>query len=232
MILHITWASPLSISFLTQLVILPLPLMALPATPSQRNAQTLKSLSKKHSTYFLAAIHSRFLASLVRQMPRYRCCLQHVHFYTYKVSFIFIFIFLYSTSYIFIESLHHRMAWVGRDFKAHLVSTLLPWARLLSTPSNLALNASGDKASTASLSILCQCLTTLSGRNFLHISHLNLPSFSLKSLPLVLSLSDCVKSCFPSCILVHLKCQKAVVMSPRNFLFSRLNRSNSFNFSS
>ncbi|KAK4827794.1 hypothetical protein QYF61_021747 [Mycteria americana] len=59
---------------------------------------------------------------------------------------------------------------------------------LLKTPSNLALNNSRDGASTTSLGNLFQCLTTLIVKNFFPISNLNLPSFSLKPLPLVLSL--------------------------------------------
>ena len=50
------------------------------------------------------------------------------------------------------------MAWVGRKLKDHPVPTLLPWAGLPDTksdqiraPSNLALNASRDGTSTASL---------------------------------------------------------------------------------
>ena len=40
---------------------------------------------------------------------------------------------------------------------------------------------------TTSLYNLCHCLTTLYGKNFFLISNLNLPSFSLKPFPLVLS---------------------------------------------
>jgi len=50
-----------------------------------------------------------------------------------------------------------------------------------------ALNTSRDRASTASLDSLCQCLTTRSVRNFFLISNLNLPYFSLKPSSLVLS---------------------------------------------
>lgn len=53
---------------------------------------------------------------------------------------------------------------------------------------NLALNTSSNEISTASLGNLFQCLTTLIVENFFLMSDLNLPSFSLKPLPLVLSL--------------------------------------------
>ncbi|KAK4829842.1 hypothetical protein QYF61_006852 [Mycteria americana] len=54
--------------------------------------------------------------------------------------------------------------------------------------SNLTLNVSRDGASITSLGNLFQCFTTLIAKKFLpYISSLNLPSFSLKQLPLVLS---------------------------------------------
>jgi len=51
---------------------------------------------------------------------------------------------------------------------------------------NLAWNVPRDGASTTSLGNLGQGLTTLTVKNFFPISSLNLPSFSLKLLPLVL----------------------------------------------
>ena len=61
--------------------------------------------------------------------------------------------------------------------------------RLPRATSSLALNASRDGASTASLGNLFQCVTTLCLKNFLLISNLNLPCLSLRPLLLVLSLS-------------------------------------------
>jgi len=55
--------------------------------------------------------------------------------------------------------------------------------RLLRAPSNLMLKVSRDGASTMSLGNLFQCFTV---KNFFIISSLNLPSISLKPLPLVL----------------------------------------------
>ena len=52
--------------------------------------------------------------------------------------------------------------------------------RLLQAPSILALDTAREGAATASLGNLCQCLTTLTVKNFFLISNLNLPSFSLK----------------------------------------------------
>jgi len=69
---------------------------------------------------------------------------------------------------------------------------------LLRAPSNLALNTAREGAATASLGNLFQSLTTLTVKNFFLISHLNLPSFSSKPFPLVLSLQTLVKSRSPS----------------------------------
>jgi len=69
--------------------------------------------------------------------------------------------------------------------------------RLLRAPSNLALNPAREGAVTASLGNLGQCFTNLMVKNFFLISHLNLPSFSLKPFPLVLSLHTPVKSGTP-----------------------------------
>ena len=60
--------------------------------------------------------------------------------------------------------------------------------KLLKAPPNLALNTSREGESTASLGNLCQCLTTIMVKNFFLIPKLNLPSFILKPLTLVLSL--------------------------------------------
>jgi len=58
--------------------------------------------------------------------------------------------------------------------------------RLPRATSSLALNASTDGASTASLDNLFQCVTTLWVKNFLLISNRNLPCLSLKPFPFVL----------------------------------------------
>jgi len=69
--------------------------------------------------------------------------------------------------------------------------------RLLQAPSNLALNTAREGAATASLGNLGRGLTTLIITNFCLISTLNLPSFSLKSLALVLSPHALVKRPYP-----------------------------------
>ena len=66
--------------------------------------------------------------------------------------------------------------------------------RLVRAPFSLALNASREGASTTSLGNLFQCLTTLTVQNFFLISSLNLPSSSLKLVPLVLLLHALIKS--------------------------------------
>jgi len=83
------------------------------------------------------------------------------------------------------------MVWVGRDLKDHLVPTppamsrdIFHQTRVLRAPSNLALSTAREGAATVSLGNLCQCFTTLMGKNFFLISHLNLPSFSLEPFPL------------------------------------------------
>jgi len=70
--------------------------------------------------------------------------------------------------------------------------------RLLKAPSNLALNIAREGAATASLGNLGQGLTTLMVKNFFLTSNINLPSFSLKLSPLVLSLYALVKSPSPA----------------------------------
>jgi len=68
--------------------------------------------------------------------------------------------------------------------------------RLLEAPFNLTLNTSREGAATASLGN--QGLTTLIVKNFFLRSDPNLPSFSLKPLPLILSLYFLIKSPSPS----------------------------------
>ena len=72
------------------------------------------------------------------------------------------------------------------------------YTRLLKARSNLALNIAREGAATASLGNLCQGLTALTVQNFFLVSSLNLPSFSLKSFPLVPSLHALVKSPSPA----------------------------------
>jgi len=72
--------------------------------------------------------------------------------------------------------------------------------RVLQAPSNLALDTAREGAATASLDSLGQCLTTLTLKNFFLISNLNLPFFSSKLSPLVLSphmIDEHVHSTFP-----------------------------------
>ncbi|KAK4810366.1 hypothetical protein QYF61_019285 [Mycteria americana] len=69
------------------------------------------------------------------------------------------------------------------------------YIRLLGALSSLSLNVSRDGAPTTSRGNLFQCFTTLIVKKFFLISTLNLPSFSLKPLPLVLSQQALLKSC-------------------------------------
>jgi len=63
----------------------------------------------------------------------------------------------------------------------------------LRAPFSLTLNVSRDGTSTTSLGSAFQCLTTLIVKNFF-MSSLNLPSFSLKSLPLAVLQQALLKS--------------------------------------
>jgi len=65
--------------------------------------------------------------------------------------------------------------------------------RVLPASSNLRLSPAKEGAATAPLGSLGQGLTALRGKNFFLVSNLNPPSFSLKPLPLVLSLHSLVK---------------------------------------
>ena len=69
---------------------------------------------------------------------------------------------------------------------------------LLKAPSNLGLNTTREGAATTSLGNLGQGLTALTVKTFFLTSNLNLPSLSLKPLPLVLSLQALVKSPSPA----------------------------------
>ena len=86
------------------------------------------------------------------------------------------------------------MVWVGRDLTDHLLPppTLgkdpFPQPRVLRAPSSLALNPAREGAATAPLGSLDQGLATLRGKSL----------FSLKPLPLVLSLHALVRSPSPA----------------------------------
>lgn len=77
--------------------------------------------------------------------------------------------------YISLRTVLHRMIWVGKDLKEHLIPIPLPW--LFKAPSRLALNTVREGAPPASLGKLFRCFTTLTLKDFFHISNLNFPSF-------------------------------------------------------
>jgi len=104
--------------------------------------------------------------------------------------------------------------------------------RVLRALSNLVLNVSRDGASTTSLGNPFQCFTTLIVKNFFLLSSPNLPCFSLKPSPLVLSLLSLLKRLSPSFPSAPFKHWKAAIRSPRSLLFSRLNKPNSLSLSS
>ena len=119
-----------------------------------------------------------------------------------------------------LSSYNHRI--IERFIEDHVVLTpavgrdTFHQIRLLKAWSNLALNTSSEGASTASLGNLC--FTTLKVKNLFLISNLNLPSFSLKTLPLVLSLHALVKSPSPSFLEAPLMYWKAAIRSSQSLL--------------
>jgi len=74
---------------------------------------------------------------------------------------------------------------MGRD--------LFDQLRVLRAPCSVALNSARERTATTSLGNLGQDLTTLMVKNFFLISNLNLPCFSLKPSPFVLSLQALVQ---------------------------------------
>lgn len=100
------------------------------------------------------------------------------------------------------ESWNHSTIYFGRDIQRQSSPTpsfLRRWhhplIRLVKAPSNLILNSSRNAQSTISLGNLFQCLPTLI-KNFFRTFSLNLPSFILKLLLLIVSLEALVKSLF------------------------------------
>ena len=130
------------------------------------------------------------------------------------------------------------MVWVGRDLKDHLVPTPLPWAGTPSTRPGCSKShpawpwtLPGRGQPQLRWDNLFQCLTSLIVKNFFLISSLNLPSFTLKTLPLVLSLQALVKSPSPAFLQAPLRYWKAALRSLHSLLFSRLNSPNSLRLS-
>jgi len=102
---------------------------------------------------------------------------------------------------------HHRMTeWFGLEGTLLIIQFQhschrqghLPLDQVAQSPVQPALNTAREGAATASLGNLCQGLTTLIVKNFFLISNLNLPSFSLKPLSLVLSCHALVESPSPA----------------------------------
>jgi len=91
------------------------------------------------------------------------------------------------------------------------------YIRLLKAPSQLTLNSSKEAASKTSLGILFQWFTTRIVKNFFLLSNLNLPSFTLKPLPLVLSLQVPLKSLSPFFLWVSLSTERLRKGVPRVF---------------
>ena len=123
--------------------------------------------------------------------------------YMYQTNTAFCRFLVFSVTYNNLtanEKLHNHgiIEWLGLNdhqvqIPCHSSATILQiwyWTRLPRAPSNLALNTSRDGASTPSLGSLFQHLSTVSVKNFLLISRLDLPSLNLKPFPLVLYKKD------------------------------------------
>jgi len=102
------------------------------------------------------------------------------------------------------------MVWVGKDLKGHLIPTPLHGQghllldQVAQSPIQPGLeHFQGGGAFTASLGNLFKYLTSLMVKNFILISNLDITCFSLKPLPLVLSLHALVKSPSPAFLLPH-----------------------------
>ena len=116
------------------------------------------------------------------------------------------------------------MAWVEKDHNNHLVST----------PCYVQGRQPADQAAQSHIqpgleclqgwgihSLLgqpVQCVTTLWVKNFLLISILNLPCFSFKPFPLVLSLSTLVNSRSPCCLYALMGTADSIQALCRNLL--------------
>jgi len=97
------------------------------------------------------------------------------------------------------------------NFKGHLVQSPCneqghrQLDQVSQSPIQPDLECSRDGALTTSSGNQCQCFTTLIVKNFFLMSSLNLPSLSLKPLPLVLLLQALLKSLSSSFLQVPLK---------------------------
>ena len=144
--------------------------------------------------------------------------------------------------YVSLCVFHRIIEWLGFEvnLKDHLVPTSLPWA---GTPSTRPSCSKPHPAwpwtllGTGHLQLLWATCSSVSPppfilKNFFLISGLNLPSFSLKPLPLVLSLHALVKSSSPAFLQAPSRYRKAAVRSPQSLLFCRLNSPNSLSRSS
>jgi len=126
---------------------------------------------------------------------------------------------------------HRNTDWVGWEgtFKCHpaqppaMGRDIFNQSRVLRAPSNLAWNGSRDGASPTNLGNLGQGFTTFLMKNLFLMSSLNLPPFSLKPSPLVLSQQALLRSLSPSFLQAPIKYWKAIITRPRSLLFSRLN---------
>lgn len=98
-------------------------------------------------------------------------------------------------------SQNHRTVWLEGTFK-DLCNEQgnLQLDPVAQCPSNLTLSLSKDGASTTSLCNLFQCVTTCIIKELFPISSVNLQSFSLKRLPLVLSQKSLLKIIWSSSI--------------------------------
>ena len=127
------------------------------------------------------------------------------------------------------------MFWVGRDFKNYLVPTPCHGQRYPPIRSCCSKHHpvwAWTPLSTTCLGNLFEYLTTLTVKNLFLISNLNLLSFSLKPIPLVLSPHSLITSTSSSFLQAPFKYWKATKRCPQSLLFSTLNNPNSLSLSS
>lgn len=91
----------------------------------------------------------------------------------------------------------------------------------------MAFNTSRDDASTTALGSIFQFVTTLIVKDFFLTSYLNLPSFTLKPFPLLLSLHALVITPYPALLQPPLGTGRFLLRFLQSLPFSKLNNPNS-----
>ena len=132
----------------------------------------------------------------------------------------------------------HRTVCVAKKLIDHLVALPchgqghLPLDQVAQRPIQPGLEHFQRGASTAFLGNLFQCPTAPIMKIFFLISNLNLPSFHLKPLRLVLCTPCPCKKSFSGFLIDPFSYRQAAIRSSQSLLFPKLNNSNSLSLSS